>query len=223
MAHEEFAAAREALLKQVEDEVAETAAWTGRRKLSTAVRDALLSVPREAFVPADSRHLAYVNAPLAIGHGQTISQPYIVAIMSELLDLTGSSTVLEIGTGCGYQAAILSVIAARVYTIEYIAALAADAADRLQTLGFGNIEVRHGDGRKGWPEKAPFDGIIVTAAGAEIPDALIEQLAPGGKLIVPVGSSRWTQKLVRVTKDETGNCRRETLLPVAFVPLVGAD
>jgi protein-L-isoaspartate(D-aspartate) O-methyltransferase len=221
MKPQDFAAARKALIAEVVAETADTAAWTGRRKLSAPVLAALEAVAREDFVPVAARDAAYVNAPLPIGHGQTISQPYIVAIMTELLDLDTDSVVLEIGTGCGYQAAILACIARRVYSIEYVPELAASATERLAALGYDNVEVRQGDGRAGWPEHAPFDAIIATAAGDAVPPALLDQLAPGGRLVAPVGTSHWSQKLIRVTRDEAGNLHRDDLLPVAFVPLVG--
>ncbi len=218
----DLAAAREALIAEVEADVADTAAWTGRHALSAAVVDALRAVSREAFVPAEARDAAYVNAPLQIGYGQTISQPYIVAIMTDLLDLHRDSVVLEIGTGCGYQAAILAEVARRVCTIECVPELARSAAERLAALGYDNIEVRVGNGRDGWPDGGAFDGIIVTAAGEAIPPPLIDQLAPGGRLVAPIGDSRWSQTLVRVIKDAQGKTATRRLLPVAFVPLVAA-
>jgi len=214
---------REALIAEIEAEVRQTADWTGRRRLGSLVLAALRAVPREEFVSEAMRDAAYVNAPLAIGHGQTISQPYVVAIMTELLDLTPESRVLEIGTGCGYQSAVLAQIAKQVYSIEFIDDLAKTAAERLRRLGFANVMVRQGDGRKGWPEHAPFDAIIVTAGGESIPPALIEQLAPGGKLVIPVGELRLGQRLVRLTKDAKGNIHRRDMLPVGFVPLVGEN
>ncbi len=223
MTPQDFAAERAALIAEVEAETAETAAWTGRRALGAAVLAALEAVPREEFVPAAARAAAYVNAPLSIGHGQTISQPYIVAIMTELLDLHADSVVLEIGTGCGYQAAVLAGVARQVYSIEYVPELAARAAARLTALGYGNIVVRQGDGRAGWPDHAPYDAIIVTAAGDEVPPALLDQLAPGGRLVAPVGSRRRSQMLIRMTRDEAGGLHRDDLLPVAFVPLVGKE
>jgi len=223
MKPQDFAAERAALIAEVEAETADTAGWTGRPKLSAPVLAALAAVPREDFVPAAARDAAYVNAPLPIGHGQTISQPYIVAIMTELLDLDADSVVLEIGTGCGYQAAILACIARRIYSIEYVPELAESATARLAALGYDNVEVRQGDGRAGWPEHAPFDAIIATAAGDAVPPALLDQLAPGGRLVAPVGVSHWSQKLIRVTRDKAGGLHRDDLLPVAFVPLVGGD
>jgi protein-L-isoaspartate(D-aspartate) O-methyltransferase len=178
-------------------------------------------VPREHFVRGGDEEAAYLNMPLPIGYGQTISQPYIVALMTDLLDLKGDERVLEVGTGSGYQAAILSALAREVYSIEVVEPLAAAAAAKLARLGYRNVEVRAGDGAKGWPEKAPFDAIVVTAAAGEgIPPDLVAQLRPGGRMVVPVGQGRWAQNLLLVTKDEAGRVTEKTVLPVAFVPLV---
>jgi protein-L-isoaspartate(D-aspartate) O-methyltransferase len=164
------------------------------------------------------REQAYEDHPLPIGHGQTISQPYIVAFMTQALDVSRAHRVLEIGTGSGYQAAVLSPLAGRIYTIEIVPALAAEAARKLER--YGNVIVRQGDGYAGWPEAAPFDRIILTAAPPKIPETLIDQLKPGGKLLAPEGSSPWTQKLVLVEKLKDGRTRRKNLLPVIFVPMV---
>ncbi len=179
---------------------------------------AMGKVPRHALVPADVRAQAYADSPLPIGGGQTISQPYIVAYMTEQLALKGGARVLEVGTGSGYQAAILGELAAEVYTIEIVPALARRAAADLARLGYRNVVVREGDGYRGWPEKAPFDAIVVTAAPPEVPAPLIEQLKPGGRLVLPVGDDY--QELLRVTKDAQG-VRRQRLLPVRFVPMTG--
>jgi protein-L-isoaspartate(D-aspartate) O-methyltransferase len=179
---------------------------------------ALRRVPRHEFVPVGQRAYAYEDRPLPIGHGQTISQPYIVAVMSQALELDGSEKVLEIGTGSGYQAAVLAELAAEVYTIEIVEPLAERAAGDLKRLGFENLHARAGDGYRGWPEAAPFDAIIVTAAPDHIPQPLVDQLAVGGRLVLPVG--RMIQELVLITKDEKG-VRHEDLLPVRFVPMVG--
>ena len=179
---------------------------------------AMRETPRHEFVPEAFREQAYEDHPLPIGHGQTISQPYIVAFMTQALDVSRKHTVLEIGTGSGYQAAVLSPLAGRVHTIEIVPALAAEAARKLQR--YGNVIVREGDGYAGWPEAAPFDRIILTAAPPEIPATLIDQLKPGGKLLAPEGSSPWTQKLVLVEKLKDGRIRRKNLLPVIFVPMV---
>ncbi|MGE3775291.1 MAG: protein-L-isoaspartate(D-aspartate) O-methyltransferase, partial [Gammaproteobacteria bacterium] len=163
---------------------------------------------------------AYVNRPLAIGHGQTISQPFIVALMSDLLEVVPGARVLEIGTGSGYQAAVLAELGARVWTIEIVPALAASARERLARLGYEQVTVRAGDGNLGWPEEAPFDGIIVTAAGP-VPPALLEQLAPGGRLVIPIGSTGGEQQLTVITRQDDGSFEHESKLPVRFVPLTG--
>lgn len=181
---------------------------------------AMAEVPREEFVPADLKALAYLNEPLPIGHGQTISQPYIVALMTDLLDLTGESVVLEIGTGSGYQAAILSRLAKQVYSIEKIPELYEAASRRLRELGYTNIETRCCNGYSGWQEEAPFDGIIVTAAASHIPSILVEQLKPGGRMLIPVGLPFMPQELMLVTKQEDGSSQTRSILDVAFVPLV---
>jgi len=183
------------------------------------VLEAMLKVPRHLFVPEKYRKEAYDDHPLPIGYGQTISQPYIVAYMTEKLGLKGGEKVLEIGTGSGYQAAVLAEIAGEVYTIEIICELAESAEKRLKELGYKNIFVRCADGFFGWPEKAPFDAIIVTAAPEHIPKPLIDQLKPGGKMILPVG--KHFQELVLVKKLKDGRIEKQTLLPVRFVPMTG--
>jgi protein-L-isoaspartate(D-aspartate) O-methyltransferase len=180
---------------------------------------AMRAVPRHLFVPTYQRDAAYRDTPLAIGQGQTISQPYIVALMTELLELAGDERVLEIGTGSGYQAAILGQLAAEVITVERFPSLAQEARDRLAALDYGNVRVEVGDGSRGWPEGAPYDAIVVTAASPGVPDPLPDQLADGGRLVVPVGP-RWTQHLVRVRREGEA-FKRETLIGVAFVPLIG--
>jgi len=186
---------------------------------NTAVLAAMRKVPRHKFVPEPFRDLAYVDAPLAIGHGQTISQPYVVAVMTELLHLKPTDRVLEIGTGSGYQAAVLAEIAAQVYTIEIIEPLATSAAERLKRLGYSTVQVKCGDGFLGWPEHAPFDAIIVTCAVDPIPEPLIKQLKPGGRLVIPEGQPMSEQWLVLVEKDPSGKIGRRRVLPVAFVPM----
>jgi protein-L-isoaspartate(D-aspartate) O-methyltransferase len=210
-----------ALLAEIEAEMRETARWTGRAELSSRVAAALAKVRREAFVPPGSTDAAYVNAPLSIGHGQTISQPFIVALMTELLDLQPDDKVLEIGTGSGYQAAVLGELLERVCSVEVIPELARRAAAALAGEGYANVMLRTGDGGLGWPEEAPFDAIIATAAAGEIPSPLIEQLRPGGRMVVPVGLPHGDQELVLVTKDPAGEVTRRGVLPVAFVPLTG--
>jgi len=182
------------------------------------VLDALLKVPRHKFVPASSRHLAYGNHPLPIGHGQTISQPFIVAYMTEAAEIAANEKVLEIGTGSGYQAAVLAELAKQVYTIEIIPELAEGARAVLRELGYKNVEVKTGNGYAGWPEHAPFDAIVVTAAPDQVPQALVDQLAVKGKMVVPVGSG--FQQMVIITKTESGVVERRTI-PVAFVPMTG--
>ena len=188
-----------------------------------AVIDAMSRVPRHEFVPESLRSNAYDDSPLPIGYGQTISQPYIVAEMTRLLHLTAESRVLEVGTGSGYQAAVLTVFTPYVYTVEIIRPLAEAAEKRLHLLGYTVVEVRQGDGYYGWPEKAPFDGIAVTAAAGEIPPPLLKQLKPRGRMIIPVGPVFGIQSLMLVEKDETGRIRTESLMPVRFVPLTRAD
>jgi protein-L-isoaspartate(D-aspartate) O-methyltransferase len=174
-------------------------------------------VPRELFVPEGVRLQAYEDHPLPIGFGQTISQPFIVALMTELLDLKANDRVLEIGTGSGYQAAILSRLAKEVYSIELVSQLARSAAETLKRLDFSNVTVREGDGYRGWPEKAPFDRIILTAAPPEIPKVLVDQLKPGGRLVAPVGAG--IQDLVVVEKSANGKTTTRSVLPVRFVPM----
>lgn len=182
------------------------------------VLDAMRAVPRHEFVPEPLRDRAYDNRPLPIGHDQTISQPYIVARMTELLELEPGEKVLEIGTGSGYQAAVLAEITDSVFSIEIVGELARTARERLRRLGYDDVRVRHGDGWAGWPEHAPFDAVAVTAAPEEIPPPLIEQLAPGGRMVIPVGSQLLGQTLTLVSKDEDGSVTREEISGVRFVP-----
>jgi protein-L-isoaspartate(D-aspartate) O-methyltransferase len=190
---------------------------------SELVLGAMRSVPREAFLPHQLREFASAGSPLPIEEGQTISQPYIVAFMTEALALQGGERVLEIGTGSGYAAAILAEIAGDVYTIERIGQLAEKAASTLADLGYDNVHVLHGDGTKGWPEHAPYDGIIVAAGGPKIPESLKEQLKIGGRLVIPVGRDPKIQELVRVTRISENEYRREDLADVRFVPLIGHE
>jgi protein-L-isoaspartate(D-aspartate) O-methyltransferase len=182
---------------------------------------AMSSVPRHEFVPKSIRHAAYINRPLPIGYGQTISQPYIVALMTDLLDIDSDAIVLEVGTGSGYQAAILAELVKKVYTIEIIKELGQQAKVRLKVLGYENITVRIGDGYYGLEEHAPFDGIIVTAAANQIPPPLIKQLRPGAKMVIPVGGPFMTQQLMLVEKRKDGEITTKQVLPVLFVPLTG--
>jgi protein-L-isoaspartate(D-aspartate) O-methyltransferase len=185
-----------------------------------AVLDAMRAVPRHRFVPDVPPELAYADRPLPIGHEQTISQPYIVARMTELVRPEAADRVLEIGTGSGYQAAVLAELVDSVYTIEIIPELARTARARLDTLRYDNVVVRTGDGYRGWPERAPFDAIVVTAAPEEIPPPLLDQLAPGGRMIVPVGPTGRTQRLTLVTKSADGQTTRRSIAPVRFVPFL---
>jgi protein-L-isoaspartate(D-aspartate) O-methyltransferase len=200
-------------------ETIEKNAGYGPKKISRRVLDAMEKVPRHELVPADLRPMAYQDTPLPIGDGQTISQPYIVALMTELADVAPTDKELEVGTGSGYQAAVLGVLAANVYTIEIVERLGRSAAAALARLGYRNVEVKIGDGYKGWPEHAPYDAILVTAAPDEIPHALVEQLAPGGKLVAPVGGSPLEQQLTVLEKDAEGKISKREVLPVRFVPL----
>ena len=210
---------RAGMVKEIEEELSFTSERIGKKALSQCVIDAVLNVPRHEFVPEHLTRYAYENRPLPIGHGQTISQPFIVGIMTDLLNVGKGSVVLEVGTGSGYQAAILAYCVKQVYSIEIIKGLGEEAKARLQRLGYENVEVRIGDGYQGWKERAPFDAIIVTAAAGHIPPPLIEQLKPGGRMVLPVGEPYTTQYLTLVEKDKDGKINTKRLLPVAFVPL----
>jgi len=218
---DEYAQQRERLLDEIKTDFAMTGVETGKPELSMAVHQSMAKVPRHEFVPGEQRGHAYRNRPLAIGYGQTVSQPYIVALMTELLEVNTGDTVLEIGTGSGYQAAILAELVDHVYTIEIIQELGEQARDRLQGLGYDNVTARVGDGYYGWQEHAPFEAIMVTAAASHIPPPLVRQLKPGGKMIIPVGSRFMTQYLVMVEKDTNGTVVTRQVLPVHFVPLTG--
>ncbi|MCF6159409.1 MAG: protein-L-isoaspartate(D-aspartate) O-methyltransferase [wastewater metagenome] len=184
------------------------------------VLEAMETVPRHLFIPEERRSLSYSDQPVPIGFGQTISQPYIVAYMTELLTLDKDNTVLEIGTGSGYQAAILSELVKEIYTIEVVEKLGRETMEKLESMGYTNVNVKIGDGYKGWPEHAPFDRIIVTAAAKYIPQPLIDQLKPGGRMIIPVGGVYEIQDLMLITKDASSNITKKSLAPVSFVPLI---
>jgi len=217
---QDFDARRARMLDEVDAMYAATRAETGLAAMSPPVRAALSRVERHRFVPASRRDAAYGNHPLPIGAGQTISQPYIVALSTDLVAPRPGHRVLEIGTGSGYQAAVLAQIVAQVYTIELIGDLGRAAAARLAAAGYANVEVRIGDGYAGWPEKAPFDGIVVTAAAPQVPQALVDQLKPGGRLVIPVGASHAVQELRVLTRRADGGVDERRVLPVRFVPLV---
>ena len=210
------------LMDEIDADMRATASFTGRTELSGAVREAMLKVPRESFVPEADKPLAYANRPLPIGHGQTISQPFIVALMTELLDPRESDVVLEVGTGSGYETAVLAEIVERVYTVEIVNDLANRAREVLTTLGYVNVDVRLGDGNRGWPEHAPYDSIIVAAAAQQIPPALVAQLKAGGRMVLPVGNPLGDQDLMLVLRDRLGKISEHSVLPVAFVPLRGS-
>ena len=210
--------AMENMIAEIQSDARRTASHTGVRLIGDAVIGAIRATPRDRFVAARNRPAAYANHPLPIGHGQTISQPFIVALMTEMLEVQPTHRVLEIGTGSGYQAAVLAELAAQVYTVEIVPELAASARDRLAVLGYENVQVRAGDGWRGWAEEAPFDGVMVTAVGETIPPALIDQLDEDGLLVMPIGPSDGYQELVVYSK-RTGQTR--ATLPVRFVPLTG--
>jgi protein-L-isoaspartate(D-aspartate) O-methyltransferase len=218
-AQDKFAEARRQLVLEVDAMVMETSSYIGKSELNKKVMTALGTVLRHEFVPESRQRYAYDNRPLPIGDGQTISQPYIVALMTDLAGVNEHSRVLEVGTGSGYQAAVLAEIVDHVYTIEIIEALGLRAAAVLERLGYDNITTRVGDGFNGWEEQAPFDAIVVTAAPVEIPAPLLEQLKPGGRLVIPVGSVYGPQSLKVVTRDDKGNFHETDVLPVGFVPL----
>jgi len=209
------------MVKEIKADVTRTRAYIGKSELDDKVMHVIEKIEREKFISKKMRAFAYENHPLAIGFGQTISQPYIVALMTDMIQLKPDSIVLEIGTGSGYQAAVLASLTKQVYSLEIIEGLADQARLRLQELGYNNIEVRTGDGYYGWAEHAPFDAIIVTAASEQIPPPLVDQLKPGGKLIIPVGRQHQTQQLIILEKDLNSITRTQQILPVSFVPLTG--
>lgn len=216
-----FEKARQRLVNEIKTDVQQTSIYLDKEALDPRVMRAMATVPRHKFVPLMQRPFAYLNRPLPIGHGQTISQPYIVAIMTDLIKPKPGHRVLEIGTGSGYQAAILSEVVKEVYTIEIIRPLGEDAAARFKDLNYKNVKSRIGDGYYGWKEAAPFDGIVVTAAAGHVPPPLIQQLKSGGRMIIPVGSRFMVQHLVIVEKDMQGKVTTRQILPVRFVPLTG--
>jgi protein-L-isoaspartate(D-aspartate) O-methyltransferase len=217
---QDHAGARARLVFEVDSTYSATRAETGFSAMSPAVRAALGKVERHRFVPDSSQSSAYRNHPLPIGSGQTISQPYIVALSTDLILPQPGQKVLEIGTGSGYQAAMLAEIVGKVYSIELIESLGKAAAAKLAIAGYSNVEVRIGDGYKGWPEQAPFDSIVVTAAAPKVPEALVEQLKPGGRMVIPVGGSQEAQQLLLIVKRADGTVERKNVLAVRFVPLV---
>ena len=209
------------MLEDIEREVELTHRYTGKNALDARVMAAMKQVPRHEFIPREFHYCAYDNCPAPIGSGQTISQPYMVALMSDLLDTKPSDSILEIGTGSGYQAAILSCMVEQVYSVEILETLAAKVHKRLNTLGYNNISLRTGDGYFGWPEHAPYDGIVVTAAAPYMPQSLIEQLKTGAKLVIPIGSPYGYQELLLVEKKVSGEIDIQSILSVSFVPLTG--
>jgi len=219
IAQDRNAAGRARMVAEIVAMARETGEETGRPRFADAVMAAMGKVPRHRFVPLAQETFAYENRPLPIGENQTISQPYIVALMTDLLDPKSTDTVLEVGTGSGYQAAVLAELVAKVYTIEIVEPLAKRAIRILGQLGYGNVEVRVGDGYSGWAAAAPFDSIIVTAAPVEIPKPLIDQLRPGGRMVIPVGGSRDVQQLLLVEKRPDGTATTKRTLTVRFVPL----
>ncbi len=215
-----FERERQQMMDDIDVGFTYTRSMTGCDQLHPRVRAAMLQVPREDFVPVEMRQAAFRDGALPVSHGQTISQPYIVALMTQLLELSETSVVLEVGTGTGYQTAILSQLAQQVYSVERIPQLAEAAQQRLIEMGCDNVETRCSDGYLGWPEKAPFDAIVVTAAAVKLPTALLEQLAPGGRMVIPIGLPHAHQELVLVTRDLQGEVTSRNILGVAFVPMV---
>ncbi|MCG8013532.1 MAG: protein-L-isoaspartate(D-aspartate) O-methyltransferase [Candidatus Thiodiazotropha weberae] len=211
---------RQRMVQTIQREVRQTIDHLEKKQLDERVIEALKTVPRHLFVPESQRHSAYQNRPLPIGYGQTISQPYIVAIMTDLIAPQAQHKALEIGTGSGYQAAVMSPLVKQVFSMEIVEPLGQLAKARLQKLGYRNVEVAIEDGYHGWASEAPFDIIIVTAAASHIPPPLIEQLKPGGKMIIPVGSRFMTQQLLLVNKDQQNEVTVRQVLPVRFVPLI---
>lgn len=220
-AQQDYVMARQKMVNIIENQVRATRFHLDKEKLDEKVLQVMTEVPRHQFVPDKNKKYAYENRPLSIGYGQTISQPYIVAIMTDLLELKPESRVLELGTGSGYQAAILSGLVKQVFSIEIVKPLGLAAKERLARLGYKNVTVKIGDGYYGWEEFAPFDAIIVTAAGSHIPPALSRQLKVGGRMIIPVGTMFMTQQLLLVSKESKDKLVNRQILPVRFVPVTG--
>jgi protein-L-isoaspartate(D-aspartate) O-methyltransferase len=222
LAQADFAAARNRMVETIKAHAKEVSTALGRDFIAPEVLKVMAEVPRHEFVPEEVRPSAYADRPLSIGHSATISQPFIVALMTDFLRVRADDVVLEVGTGSGYQAAILAHLVRRVYSIEIVPALAESAAARLQRLGYDNVETRSGDGYQGWEEAAPFDGIIVTAAASHVPQPLVRQLKAGGRMVIPLGAPSSLQHLVLIESNASdGAVTTRQLLPVAFVPLTG--
>jgi protein-L-isoaspartate(D-aspartate) O-methyltransferase len=222
MTESDFAALRQYMGLDITAQTIYASAQLGKAALSRRVMEAIATVPRHAFVPLELQPFAYADSPLPIGYGKTISQPFIVAVMTDLLDVAPTDTVLEVGTGLGYQSAVLSLLAQRVYTIELIEELAVQARQRLARQGCTNVDVKIGNGSKGWPEHAPFDKVIVTAAPELIPPALLYQLKPGGRMVIPAGLPD-SQQLMLVEKDENGIVSTRNIFAVLFSLLEETD
>jgi protein-L-isoaspartate(D-aspartate) O-methyltransferase len=220
-AAQDFAAERQRMVEDIRALVRETRAEIGKRAFDERVMTVMARVPRHEFVPAGEVRRAYQNRPLPIGHGQTISQPYIVALMTDLARVEPDHKVLEVGTGSGYQAAVMAQLAQAVYTIEIVEPLGLQATQRLHKLGYANVAVRLGDGYHGWDQQAPFDAILVTAAASHIPPPLVRQLKAGGRMVIPVGAAFMVQQLMLVEKNLDGTVSTRQILPVSFVPLTG--
>lgn len=218
---DQYSSQRQAMVEEIADDARRLVKYIDKDALSNNVMQVMATVPRHLFMPAEMRASAYENRPLPIGYGQTISQPYIVALMTDLLQPRPDHKVLEIGTGSGYQAAVLSGLVKEVYSIEIIEQLGHTATQVMKDLGYDNVSTRIADGYDGWPEHAPFDSIIVTAAISHIPPPLVRQLKNGGTMVIPVGTRFQTQQLTLVKKDHTGAITTQQILPVIFVPFTG--